>query len=189
MPHAKVTFDASKTKPWSISSDDIDVEVSTMVSEVDQEGFPLIFHHTVSLINKTRPELLDKKFKLKIASSQFKEVASKANKFRWWDPHIDLGITNAVAFSDPPYYAPGIDLGLSVITYGQTSHNNLLKILRVGIGMNVTEEGYDGYLILEPVKYNIGSALPLVSSLYVGGGPTYSFDQHWGIGITLGTTL
>jgi hypothetical protein len=185
MPHARVEFDASKDKPWTIRSDDIDVKVTTVLGEEDKDK-SLVFYHTISLLNKSRPELAGKEFKLKITSSKFAQTADSPKQFYWWAPHLDLTLDNGfiLGVGDKDFYRFGGSLGLSVMGYGRSKNDLEWKFIHLGVGLNSKEHPY---LTFDPVRYNIGKFIPLISDLWIGAGVIY--DGGWGVGISIGTTL
>jgi hypothetical protein len=185
MPHAKVEFDASKEKPWTVKSDDIDVKVVTVLGESDEDDVT-IFYHTISMFNKTRPELADKEFKLKITSSEFVQTLDNSKEFYWWAPHLDLSFDNGFILDTDgdDFYRAGASLGFNVMAYGRNKHDNDWRFIRLGVGINSKEHAY---VTLEPARYNIGKFIPLISDLWLGAGALY--DGGWGISISIGTTL
>jgi hypothetical protein len=185
MPYAEVEFRASEDKPWSVFTDKIDVVVDTAVGEKDKDGRPMAFYHTIYLKNKSRPELVDKKYKLKITSSKFLELEDKPLEIRWWDPHIEIGIFNGMTIDDGVAYLGGAELGLSIMSYGKTSHNNILRFPVLGLGVST---GVAPYLSFTPIQYNLGKQIPLIDDLWIGPSVVYNF-KRWSIGISIGTTL
>ena len=185
MPHAQVQFDASKNKPWTIQSDDVDVEVTTVLGESDKEDVT-IFYHTVSMFNKSRPELAGKEYKLKITSSKFVQTLDTSKEFYWWAPHLDLSSDNLFILDSggDDFYRFGGSIGFSVMGFGRNKSDLDWKFIRLGVGINSNESAY---VSLEPVKYNIGKFIPLISDLWIGAGILW--DSNWGISISLGTTL
>ena len=145
----------------------------------------MIFYHEIATVNKTRPELLDKKFKLKITSSTFKQTLSSNREFYWWAPHLDLSVDNLVTF---PYsdgrYSLGASLGISISAFGRTKNDNDWRFLRLGVGFTTNK---DWFLSATPVQYNLGRYIPLVSDLWLSAGAVY--DGGWGAMISIGTTL
>ena len=184
MPHARVEFDASQKAPWTVKSDDIDVKVTTAVGELDITGAPLVFYHTISMLNKSRPKLAGKEYKLKITSSEFQQTTSSNKEFYWWAPHLSISLDNQLVFMDELEYKLGASAGISVMAYGRTKDDNEWRFIRLGAGLNT---GENLYVIAEPVQYNLGKVLPLVSDLWLGLGAIY--DGAWGISITIGSTL
>lgn len=184
MPHARVEFDASKEAPWTVKSDDIDVKVTTAVGELDTTGAPLVFYHTISLLNKSRPSLAGKEYKLKITSSEFKQTTSSQKEFYWWAPHLSISLDNQLVFQDSVEYKLGASAGISIMAYGRTKDDNEWRFLRLGAGLNTNE---NLYISLEPCQYNLGKVLPLVSDLWLGIGAIW--DGNWGAVITIGSTL
>jgi hypothetical protein len=184
MPHARVEFDASEAKPWTIKSDDIDVKVTTVLGEGDEDDVT-VFYHTVSMLNKSRPELADKEFKLKITSSKFVQTLDNNKEFYWWAPHLDLSLDNSFVFdAGDDFYRFGGSIGFSTMAYGRTINDNDWRFLRLGLGINSKENPYATF---EPVRYNLGKFIPIISDLWFGAGVLY--DGNWGLSLSIGTTL
>lgn len=185
MPHAKVEFDASKAKPWTVTSDNIDVKVTTVLGESDKEDVT-IFYHTVSMFNRTRPELVNKEYKLKITSSEFVQTLDTNKEFYFWAPSLDLSFDNGFVLDTggDDFYRAGASLGFSVMGFGRNELNLDWKFIRLGVGINSKE---NAYVTFEPARYNIGKFIPLINDLWIGAGVL--FDGGWGISISIGTTL
>lgn len=184
MPYGKVSFDASENKPWTLQYDDIDVNVKTVVGKQDKENGLMIFYHTITTTNKSRPDLADKEYKLKITSSEFKQTLDKTKEWYWWAPKVDLQVDGLLLLEGPTKGRFGASLGLSAMGYGYTGNRLDWRILRVGVGLHSNEQPY---LSMEPVKYNIGKHIPLIDDLWIGAGATW--DGHWGGSLSIGTTL
>lgn len=186
MPHAKLIFDAASPTPWMTVYDDVDIKVNTIVGEKNNTN-QLVFYHTISMVNKTRPSLVDKEFKLKVVTSEFNEVFDKGKEWYWWAPHLDLAVDNVINFgyNNGVKYLPGVSLGFSPIAYGRTVNDNDWRLIRLGVGINTNKKVY---LTFEPVKYNLGRVVPIVSDMWLGIGATTNFS-NWGLNISIGTTL
>jgi hypothetical protein len=184
MPIARAEFNAANSKPWTIQNDAVDVEVTTIVGKSDKEDVSM-FYHEIALINNSRPELAGKKYKLKIVSSEFKQTLSSNKEFHWWNPKLDLSLDNSFVFDvDDNFYRFGGSIGISIMSYGRTTHDNDWRFIRLGVGMNSKE---NPYVTVEPIRYNLGRFIPLISDLWVGCGPL--FDGGWGVNLSIGTTL
>ena len=183
MPHARVEFDASKDKPWTIVNDKVDVEVTTIVGKSDKENVD-VFYHEIALINGSRPDLAGKKFKLKIVSSEFKQTLSGNKEFYWWNPIVDLGIDIDLSLKTEPTFLGGSSLGFSFLSYGDTKNSLDWKFLRLGAGMS-----YDKnlYLTIQPAQYNMKNLLPFISDMWIG--VNCMWDGNWGIGLSISTNL
>jgi hypothetical protein len=185
MPHARVEFDASEVAPWTIKTDDVDVKVTTVLGESDEDDVT-IFYHTVSMFNKSRPELADEEFKLKITSSKFVQTLDNTKEFYWWAPHLDLSIDSNFLLDagDTDFYRFGGSLGFNVMAYGRTKNDNDWRFLRLGVGITSREQPY---LSIEPARYNLGRFLPVINDLWLGVGAMY--NGNWGLTLSIGTTL
>ena len=184
MPHARVEFDASQETPWTVKSDEVDVKVTTVVGEMDEDE-PLVFYHTISMLNKSRPELAGKEYKLKITKSEFKQTGDNSKEFYWWNPKIDLLLDGGIAFNnDEAEFIAGSSLGLSIMSYGKNKDVSDWRFVRLGAGINYDK---NPYVTFQPFQYNLAGFLPLVEDLWVGAGVTY--DGRWGVTISIGTKL
>jgi hypothetical protein len=70
------------------------------------------------------------------------------------------------------------------MAYGRTVNDNDWRFIRLGAGVTTKE---NWFLELDPVQYNLGRYIPLISDLWLGIGVAY--DGSWGLGISIGTTL
>jgi hypothetical protein len=183
MPFGKASFDASNEKPWTMQYDDISIKVKTIVGEMKDDGL-LIFYHTISMLNNTRPELKDKEFKLNVVSSEFKQVFDNSKEFRLWSPHVDIAFDNIFKFTDDPY-TPGASIGFSIMSYGRTANDNDWRFIRIAGGINSQEKFYATF---EPVQYNLAGLIPLISDMWLSIGYITNFSTH-GISLSISTTL
>lgn len=183
MPHARVEFDASKDKPWTVKSDEVDVKVTTVVGEMDEDE-PLIFYHTISTINKSRPELAGKEFKLKITSSEFKQTTDNNKEWYWWNPKLDLAMDGGIVFRDEAEFVAGSSLGMSIASYGRNKDISDWRFVRIGAGINYDKNLYVSF---QPCQYNLAKVIPLVSDLWIGA--SVMWDGAWGATISIGTVL
>jgi hypothetical protein len=184
MPHARIEFDASQEAPWTLKSDEVDVKVTTVVGELEKDE-PLVFYHTISMLNKSRPELSGKEYKLKITKSEFKQTTSSTKEFYWWNPKLDMTLDNGIYFRDNEVgYAAGSSLGFTFLSYGRSKTDCDWRFARVGVGVNYDK---NFYVVGQPVQYNLGKSIPIISDLWVSPGVIY--DGDWAVTISIGTTL
>ena len=182
IPIARVQFDASLDKPWTIKTDDLQFKVNTVVGE--KVNGVLVFYHTVSMYNISRPELKDQEVKLKIISSEYKEVIPEKS-FYWFVPAIDLNLINTLSIPEFTYHMGGYG-GISVMGYGQSKLDLDWRFVEIGIG--ITQDSF--IIVFSPAKYNIAWQIPLLTNLWL------SLDVIWfgssntyGAGLSLGTRL
>lgn len=94
------------------------------------------------------------------------------NRFRWFNPKVDLrvgvGVTNQV---DPSWTVDG---GISFMSYGKTEDDIAWRFARVGAG--VTKNDFS--LSLSPFQYNIGKNLPLLSNTWLSPSVSYVPRQN-----------
>jgi len=183
MPFASVEFDARQRAPWTIASDAVDVKVDTAIGEREKDG-TLVLYHTISLENKSRPELAGKDFKLKIASSKFSQLLDNRKEFYTWSPHLELHLDNNFIADDGLSYKPGVSAKLSLMSYGLTKNDSDWRFVILGLGVGFESSLYGTFGLFE---YNIGKHIPLLSNLYIGINGVY--NGNWGFGINIGASL
>lgn len=185
LPFAIVYFDASKKDPWNLKTDNLELKIDTVLGERSDKHF--VFYHKVSLENKSRPELANKKFDLEVVKSTWLQVTPQENTFRFWNPHLDLGIVGATS---PYNFADGLlgaELGFSFISYGKYENDNVLRFLRFGLGFRFNE--YVGLFgSITPITLNLGSFIPFITDLWLH--PIVLFEKNGlYIGAGFSTTL
>lgn len=178
-PLASVSFDASKDKPWKYSVYERRFHLTTAVSR--QENGQFAFHHT---LDYDVPEKSDKKYKIKLTSSEYLQVHESGKMF-WWNPIIDIGAfvgANVYSFAFGPGRSDGVfsfgaELGVSFSSYGYTRTDGLWRFFRLGLGYDAERRA--GHLSFTPVTFNVGNPLPLLTNLWFY--PHVSVDSGGGI--------
>jgi len=182
MPYGTITFDASKAKPWSLKYDDIDIIVNTALGLTKEKR--RIFYHAIYLKNKSRPELKDKQYTLKLTSSEFVESIPFPTKWHWWAPSIDISIDNMLTSENMGRYDLGASIGFTFLALGGTPEYSNWRFARLGLGFNTNGKIFGSF---EPARYNLGDKLPLINDLWLGLNLIYT--GKWGAGISVGTRL
>ena len=183
-PVAEVKFDASKKAPWQYSVHKREFKLTTVVGK--QDDGQMSFHHTLQY---TVPEKGAQVYNVDIVSSDYMQ-APLAKKMFWFNPILDLDFFagGKVASFAPGFGRPnnivsvGLDLGLSLSSYGETKTDSLLRLFRFGLGYDAERRA--GHLSLAPITFNIGNPLPLLTNLYLT--PMVALDTAGGFILDLG---
>jgi hypothetical protein len=180
---ADVTFDASKSKPWDYKVFGRQYNLTTVLSKKDSGQ--LNFYNVLKY--KTEADG-NKEFPITLSSSDFKQ-ANPESKFYWLNPRLDLGIfAGAKALSVPllgndnTLVSVGADLGLSLMSYGETKVESWWRFARFGAGYNINRDAFQ--LSFAPALFNVGKVLPLITNMYLG--PNVGLDSGGGMTINLG---
>jgi len=120
----------------------------------------------------------------KLKLEEFKVVIDdqRAPKFYWCAPHLDVGIF--MGMRDTIELGMGGSLGISAMGYGLTKDDLSWRFLRVGIDLS-NEPG----LGIDPVQYNLGQLIPLVSNIWVSPHLMLTLDREWIVGMMIGAVL
>ena len=184
-PVAKVEFDASKKAPWSYDVHKRDYYVTTVVSQKDSGQ--MVFHHNMTY---TVPDVTkDKKYKVDLISSDFSQAQLESKMF-WLNPKVDANFFAGGAvyrFAEGPgrpdsIVSLGVDVGLSLSSYGPTEVDSWFRLFRFGLGYNIERQA--GHLSFAPFALNIGKPLPLLTNLYLT--PQIAVDTGGGLTINVG---
>jgi len=167
-PVASTQFDASKKKPWSYSVFQRNHYLTTVVSK--KESGQMVFHHKLEYSVPEKDK--NKKYKVNIVASDFKQTPLKSKMF-WLNPKIDANFFAggaAYRFADGPgrsdnIVSLGVDVGLSLSSYGPTKIDSWFRLFRFGLGYNIERQA--GQFSFAPFALNIGKPLPLLTNLYL----------------------
>lgn len=180
---ADVTFDASKNKPWDYKVFGRQFNLTTVVSKKDSGQ--LNFYNVLKY--KTEADGT-KEFPITLSSSEFKQV-NPESKFYWLNPRLDLGVFAGVTALNVPILgnndtlaSAGADLGLSLMSYGETKVESWWRFVRLGAGYNLNRKAFQ--LSVAPALFNVGKVLPLITNMYLG--PNVGLDSGGGLIINLG---
>jgi hypothetical protein len=146
----------------------------------------LSFHHklTYSLPDKEK----DKKYAIELLSSDFIQTPLN-NTMYWFNPILDIGAFaggNVLSFANwsdnPNVVSFGMDLGLTLSSYGETKSDSWFRLFRLGVGYDAQRKA--GHFSFAPITFNIGKPLPLITNLYIS--PSLAIDTAGGLIIALG---
>lgn len=186
-PVAEVKFDASKDKPWNYTVHQRDYKLVTVIGKEDSGQ--LSFHHKLSYLVPEKTG--DKEYNIDILSSDYKQLNIK-NKMFWLNPVLDVSAFvggTVYQFAAGPgrdsILSAGVDVGISLSSYGETKADSLLRLFRFGIGYNM--ERQSAHLSIAPLTFNIGNPLPLITNLYLM--PMLAVDTAGGLTLNFGIGL
>jgi hypothetical protein len=165
------------TALWQTGTYPLDFSATIVGAETGQDGTQTQFVQVWA----SDPQDPEKKVPLANIKADFNYVNNQKPEFRWWTPHIDGGLAANIT---PQGATGGGGLGFSVASYGKTKDDNEWRFIRLG----AATDGRYGWLELDPVGYNAGKRLPLLSDFWIYGGPTVG-PQGWGFGISLDSTF
>jgi hypothetical protein len=184
-PVAEVEFDASKKKPWKYDVYRRDHKLVTIVGK--KESGQLTFHHKLeySVPGKDPKKI----YRINLLSSDYIQMSLK-NRMFWFNPILDLNFFaggRVYGFADGPGHPEsivslGVDLGLSLSSYGETRINSWFRLFRIGAGYNIERRA--AHFSFAPFAFNIGEPLPLLTNLYLT--PQISVDTAGGFSVNLG---
>jgi len=181
---ADVTFDASSKMPWSYEVLDREFYLSTAIGK-KKDGSNIYYH---SLKYKVPGRHKNKLFNIPITSSAYKQQVNDRQWF-WFNPTIDLSISlGGVIYSIDSItnlWSLGVDLGLSLSSYGRTEADNLWKFFRFGLGYDTVQNS--AFLSFSPALFNFADPMPLLTNLYIV--PKISFDHYGNLTISLGLSV
>jgi hypothetical protein len=110
----------------------------------------------------------------------------------WLNPTLDVAVFaggTVYGFADGPgrnsILSTGVDVGVSLSSYGETKADSVLKLFRIGLGYNMERQA--GQLSVAPVTFNVGKPLPLITNLYII--PFVAIDTAGGLTLNLGLGL
>jgi len=184
-PVAKVQFDASKDKPWNYDVFRRNHYLTTVVSR--KESGQMVFHHKLEYSVPDKDKA--KKYKVNIVSSDFKQAPPKSKMF-WLNPRVDANFFAGGAvyrFAEGPgrpdnIVSLGVDIGLSLSSYGPTKVDSWFRLFRFGLGYNIERQA--AQFSFAPFVLNIGKPIPLLSNLYLA--PQVGVDTGGGLTVNMG---
>jgi hypothetical protein len=182
-PVAEVRFNAAEKAPWMYKTYGRQYKIITIVGKKDDGQ--LTFHNSMKY---SIPEKSNTEYNINITSSDFKQ-AYPSNSWFWFNPIVDLNFFaggRVYQFAEGPGRnsdaSLGVDLGLSLSSFGETKVDSAFRLFRFGFGYNI--ERQSAQLSFSPITYNIGKPLPLLTNLYVA--PQVGVDTNGGINLMLG---
>lgn len=118
--------------------------------------------------------------KFEIKKFEYVVEDQRKSGFRLWAPHLDIALLGG--YSDG--FKAGASIGLSSSGYGKTNNDLSVRFPRVGLNF-MNGIGLD----FEPVIFNIGASLPLISNVWVGPFISAKLNREYGVGLLLGAVL
>ena len=108
----------------------------------------------------------------------------RTTQFYWWAPHLDVGVL--LGFTGEGKFTPGGSLGISAMGYGLTKNDLAWRFVR--LSMDLAGKAGVGF---DPVQYNLGEHIPLISNLWISPHFTYFLnkDREWLLAIMIGAVL
>jgi len=103
-------------------------------------------------------------------------------KFYWWVPHLDAGVS--IGVTNRTQLHTGGNLGLSAMGYGLAKNDLTWRFARVGLEMAESSG-----LSVDPVMWNLGSMVPLISNLWLSPHMVFREDEQIVLGILFGAVL
>lgn len=184
-PVADVKFDASKGKPWSYDVHRRDHKLVTVVGK--RESGQLTFHHKLEYSIPSKDS--KKWYSIDLMSSDYMQVPLKSKMF-WFNPILDLNFFaggKVYEFVNGPgnpgnIISIGVDIGLSLSSYGETRADSWFRLFRIGAGYNAERRA--AHFSFAPFAFNLGKPLPLFTNLYLT--PQLGLDTGGGMTVNLG---
>lgn len=184
-PVAQTQFDASKEKPWSYKVYGKQYRLTTVVGK--KESGQLTFHHQLQYSVPSKDP--NKLYSINLVSSSYSQ-APESNKLFWFNPRIDANFVAGgmvYKFADGPgrpndILSMGVDLGLSLSSYGPTKLDSWFRLFRFSLGYNIERQAC--LFSFSPITFNIGKPLPILTNLYIT--PQVSIDSAGGLTINMG---
>lgn len=182
-PVAEVKFNAAQKAPWMYKTYGRKYKLITVVGKKDDGQ--LTFHNSMKY---SIPEKGNTEYNINITSSDFQQ-AFPSNTWFWLNPIVDFNFFaggRLYQFADGPGRnndaSLGVDLGISLSSFGETKVDSVFRLFRFGVGYNIERQAAN--LSFAPITYNIGKPLPLLTNLYVA--PQVGVDTNGGLSLTLG---
>lgn len=184
-PVANAEFDASKDKPWNYEVYGKEYKLTTVVGEKDSGQ--LTFHHQLKYSIPSKDPI--KLYPVSIISSDYMQVPA-SSKWFWLNPRIDANFVGGglvYKIADGPgrsdsVLSMGVDVGISLSSYGPTKVDSWFRMFRFGLGYNIERQA--GSLSFAPFAFNVGKPLPLLTNLYLT--PQIAIDTAGGLTVNLG---
>lgn len=184
-PLAEVKFDAASDKPWSYEVYKRNFELITVVGK--KESGQLTFHNSLSY--KVPDKTGEKKYNIELLSSEFIQTPEAVRMF-WLNPKLDVNVfvggrvrQFSGGYGDyENVLSLGVDLGVSLSSYGKNKNDSIFRLFRMGVGYDVNRKA--AQFSIAPLTFNAGYYLPFFSNLYLS--PRLGFDTGNAISISLG---
>ena len=177
VPFGNVGFSAWQKNPWDISISSRKYILSTVIGQ-DEEGRDYTYH-------KMLIETENKTFEIPITEAKIVQTLPKS-KF-YFNPKLALGVAGGISLTPipEPEIEPFVEITLA--SYGKSKTNSEWLFGGIGIGYQSIEKQID--LQVTPVRYNVGSRLPLIDNLNIGPSVSVNikgeFAVYFGISASL----
>jgi len=172
VPFGNVGFSAWQKNPWDISISPRKYILSTVIGR-DEEGRDYTYH-------KMLIEAENKTFEIPITEAKISQTLPKS-KF-YFNPKLALGVAGGISLAPVPEPEVEPFIEITLASYGKSKMDSEWLFGGIGIGYQSVEKQID--LQVTPVRYNVGSRLPLIDNLNVG--PSVSINTKGEFAVYLG---
>lgn len=179
VPIGSVSFDASKTDPWSENISSRQYNIDSTIGSNPDSGQVVVY-------NQLSIDAAGKTYQIPINTATFKQAPTK-NSFSFWNPRLFLSMGGSVNVSAVKGEAtPAV--GMQIASYGATKTNPVLSIAQVGAGYNLVSQR--PAVVVDPISLNVGAMFPnqhIISNTYLG--PSIGVDTKGSVDIGLAVGL
>lgn len=181
---AQVTFDLSD-QTFDNFAEPLQVEATSVRTKQVSGGL----NHYVNIIahNPYDPIYKAKPYRLRLDTVVVAETENKDKKWYFPDPHLEGGFGLGSNFT-VSQRSVGFDLGLSMIAYGVSAHDNTLRLVRFGLGISETvDESYGSF---SPIGVNARSlGVPFLKDTWWFPGLSFRKNGNIGFATSVSTTF
>lgn len=156
VPFGNVGFSAWQKNPWDISISPRKYILSTIIGQ-DEEGRDYTYH-------KMLIETEAKTFEIPITEAKISQTLPKSKLY--FNPKLALGIAGGISLTPTPKPEIMPLVEITFASYGKNKFDN--EWLFGGIGIGYQSIAKEVALQVTPVRYNVGSRLPLIDNLNIG---------------------
>ena len=181
---AQVVFDLSDST-FVNHAEPLNIETSSVRFE-QRSGTPNHYIQ-ISAHNPDDPIYRTTPYRLRLDTVVVAEVENKEKRWYTPEPHLEggLGVGSNLTASDR---SVGFDLGLSLIAYGVSPHDNTLRFVRFGLGISETVE--QSYGSFSPVGINARSlGVPFLKDTWLFPGVSLRKNGNVGFAASVSTTF
>lgn len=178
---SEVRFNASSRMPWSYKVFNRKYKIIHFIGKKESGQ--------LSFTSKLKYSINDSEYyEIPITSSKYIQMKNK-NKFYWFNPILDINfviggqVNNFIQiFNRDNLFSIGVDLGISLSSYGETKVNSLFRLLRFGLGYDINRT--TARTSFAPITLNIGRYLPVLTNLYLS--PQIAVDTGGSLLLNIG---
>ncbi|MBT3344458.1 MAG: hypothetical protein HN404_15750 [Gemmatimonadetes bacterium] len=179
---AKVVFDKTNNE-WDKYSERLDFEVTSVITE--QVSGANNHYIQVGLRNRADPFYRDRVYPLGIDTFHVAQREKSPAKWHFPRMHVEGGLGSSLTTGNATL---AYEIGLSLMAYGPSAHDNTVRLFRVGLGVN--ENADDVFGSLSPIGLNIRSlGVPFVSDTWAFAGVSLRRKGKLGLSAALQTTF